>query len=281
VKAAHAMMLVTLLGATASVARAEQTPPPTPAAAKLYDDYVARTEGSGAARTALAEMVRRCEFSEMSRSGPLPGQVAGCERSEHQAIGVGADVVPDALRMLNADDLGYGVRSRVYDLLARVGDLRALHPLVEALAKIAAGENEGGADQDFIAQTLARLSYAKVGERAPWSQDDEDPKGVAAEWRSWLKEHSGMSRAELLRERVTDARAHVADGDAGAAFVAARSLLQQPATRGEGLVALRSLLHRPNLPENAVDAIHELVPKSSEPRHLPRKHAPAVMPNLS
>jgi hypothetical protein len=258
VKIIHATLVALTFALTGSVARAEEDAPP----AKIFDDYVAHTEGSRAARAALEDVAKSCDFSVFSRSGPRPSQIAGCERSVQRAVAVGPSVVPDALRALNDDELGYGARIRTYDVLARVGDVRSLESLVTALGKLP----DEAPDRAHVLNTLARISYASVGEMAPFSEKDPEPKEVTAAWRSWLDAHRGMSQGELLSERLANARQHAADADIETAFIAARFLVQRKATEKEGIAALKNLLGRSNLASAAADSIRELMEESTRTR---------------
>jgi hypothetical protein len=252
-RATVAALLFTVMG---SVARAEQESPP----AKLYDDELAHLDGSKAARAAIEEMSKQCDFSVFSRSGPRPSQIEGCEKSVARAVAVGPSVVPDALRKLNDRTMGYGARLRTYDVLARVADVRSLEPLVLALAKTESDAHE----RHQILATLGRISYAKLGESTRFGSEEE-PSSTTAAWRSWLVDHRGMSRDALLEERLTDARAHTGDPDSDTAFIAARFLAKRKESQREGLVALQDLLQRSNLPENAASAIRYLIQEIAPP----------------
>jgi hypothetical protein len=265
-----ALVLVTL-GAN-SRADSNKTP--------LYDDDLARAEGSKEGRAALEGIARQCEYSIYMRSGPRPQDIAACEKSVARAVAAGPSVVPDALRKLNDRSLGHGARLRTYDVLARVADVRVLASLVGALER----SERDPTDRDSIRSTLARISYAKPGEVSGLSADRPDLAAQVAAWRSWLAGHRDMSRAELLEDRIADARAHVADPDVETAFIAARFLAQRKETEREGLAALEAIRDRPNLPGNVLPTVRKLIQriapatapapaKTGEP-HLARRSGP-------
>jgi hypothetical protein len=260
---ALATLAALLLAAIGSNSRADSnTPPP-----RLFDDDLARAEASSEAVAAIDELVQKCEYTRHSRSGPRPDQIAGCEKSVARAVAVGPSIVPIALRQLNSQSMGYGARLRTYDVLARVGDVRSLESLVIALERTERDPNDR-TDRDFILHTLARISYAKVGEVSGLGDVRPDTTAEVAAWRSWLGEHRGMSRSQLLDDRIADARAHVGDPDLDTAFIAARFLAQRKETQHEGLALLDALLERPNLPNEAPARIRTLI----------RRIAPAPAP---
>jgi hypothetical protein len=268
-----ALMLVTL-GANSRADPKAKSP-------ELFDDDLARAEGTKEGHAAIEAIARQCEYSMYMRSGPRPQDVAACEKSVARAVAAGPLVVPDALRKLNDRSFGYGARIRMYDVLVRVGDVRVLEPLVGALER----SERDPTDRDSIRSALARISYAKVAEVSGLSVDRPDLAAQVAAWRSWLVDHKGMSRPQLLEDRIADARAHVGDPDVETAFIAARFLAQRKETQREGLTALEALLERPNLPSEVQAPVRHLIHRiapAPEPakKPSPAPPAPAKRPSL-
>jgi hypothetical protein len=272
VKTLLALTLMALLVCTAEGAWAEDGAPPV---TKLFDDTPSEGSRAGAL---LDNLTRDCSYSPFARVGPRPSDVARCQSAEQKAIALGPSIVPFALARLNSANLNYGVRVRTYDLLARIGDPKALEPLVAALEKLDAA-HQASHDRQLILSTLTRISYARVGERfgarvyETWGTNGGLPESadMTAAWRSWIDQHKGMTRAELLDERIADARQHAADADVDSAFAAGRFLSEREETRREGFAALRAMLTRPNLPEQIASLIRAIIgapppaPKTAPP----------------
>ncbi len=222
---------------------------------ELFDDDLAHAPGSKEGRAGIEDIARLCNYSEFMRSGPRPQDIAACQKGVERAVAAGTAVSPDALRKLNDKKLGYGARLRVYDVLSRVADVRVLEPLVDALERT----DRDPTDRDPIRLTLARISYASVGETSGVGSDRPDLATQVAAWRSWLATHRGMSRSELLADRIAEARARAVDADPEAAFVAARFLAQRKETQREGVDALQAILERPNLPSEVPPPVRRLL----------------------
>jgi hypothetical protein len=185
-------------------------------------------------KAAVEKMEANCEYSMFSRTGPRPAEVARCNRAEEKAISYGTPAARMALARLDSGHVDYSATYRLYDLVARVGDLELVEPLVRGLERLEKPAYSERADESHaIVRTLSTLTYAKL-----------DSKQPAAAWRVWADAHKGKTRAELLDERVAAARVEAATPTFTAAIAAARFLAQQPATRQEGRVALESLLRR-------------------------------------
>ena len=159
----------------------------------------------------------------------------------------------------------FSARYRLYDIIARVGDLDAVEPLVRGLERLEKPAFEERRDESHaIVRALATLTYAQL-----------DAKQPASAWRAWADAHKGKTRPELLDERVVAARTETQTPAFGQALVAARFLAQQPATRVEGVTALESLLRRELTPSERrqVESALKQIPKapaqlaaSGEPR---------------
>ncbi len=147
---------------------------------ELFDDDLAHAPGSKEGRAGIEDIARLCNYSEFMRSGPRPQDIAACQKGVERAVAAGTAVSPDALRKLNDKKLGYGARLRVYDVLSRVADVRVLEPLVDALERT----DRDPTDRDPIRLTLARISYASVGETSGFGSDRPDLATQVAAWRS-------------------------------------------------------------------------------------------------
>jgi hypothetical protein len=187
-------------------------------------------------RQAIVEVERDCTYSEFSRIGPRPAEVARCNRAEAKAVALGT---PAARWALARTDAGAGIfqNQRLYDIAARVGDLSLAELLVHGLEKLATlSDSERAGEEHSLAATLRALTYAEL--------TGTDP----ATWRAWLDAHRGLSRTQLLAERVAAARAQLA-GDKPHAIIAARFLAAEPTTRTDGAAALQTVLGRADLTE--------------------------------
>lgn len=185
-------------------------------------------------KDAVEKMEAQCEYSMFSRIGPRPGEVARCNKAEEKAISQGAAAARMALVRLDSGHVNYSATYRLYDLIARVGDLDVVEPLVRGLERLQKPAFAERADEaNAIVRTLTTLTYARL-----------DAKQPATAWRAWAVAHKGKSRPELLEERIAASRVEVATPSFTQAIAAARFLAQQPATRAEGRVALELLLSR-------------------------------------
>jgi hypothetical protein len=239
------MRIVLPLLLAASVAHADASTAAEPTAL-FADSGLAYLDDPIPARAAVGKVVGECKFSPYSRIGPSPSQRARCNQAVEAAIAHGPD---GALAALEALDRKRGADfrpNRVYDVVARVGDAATIAPLVAALEKIARTRPARSFEASAIVHTLESVSYAQVATTAPWDAAG-DPVEQAVRWRTWLDAHRGRTRAQLLDERIADARAHKLDADSGTSFVAANFLAHQPLTAVEGRDALRALAARAGL----------------------------------
>ncbi|MSP60434.1 MAG: hypothetical protein EXR72_08840 [Myxococcales bacterium] len=233
---------------------------------KLFDDPAITAPEDAKARQAVEKLARECTYSMYSRIGPSPEVVERCDRAEKNAISRGPDAARAALVLLDRASTGMTVRWRLYDVVARAGDIALLAPLVAGLERAArpdAGPRSD--DRHLIGTVLQRISYASVGERAPWVQGDGEV--APAEWRSWLDRNQGKARSQLLAERIGAARSQVAVPDLAAAFTGARFLAELPATQEEGRAALQGLLARPDLEprqSNSIQHALDALPKADQ-----------------
>jgi hypothetical protein len=195
----------------------------------------------------------------MLRSGPRPEDVARCNRAEKGAIALGKASAQAALAALDLREQNYGAESRLYDVVARVGDIGVVELLVHALEILARPEGESRRpDAMAIEPVLQKLTFAAIGEKLPWEVNLLPDLNVQSRaWRSWLAEHASMDRDELLAERLVEERPHLADANVERAFRAATFLLDQPVSRDEGLAAMSVLAARPGIVGRQAEAIEE------------------------
>ncbi len=203
----------------------------------LYDIPAASLDRE--AKVAVRKVVRACGEEADSRMGPSPLDIRRCNDAVGKALPHGVRAATAALaaidRIGESDD-GRAAVGRLYDLVARSGDLKFLEPLVGALEREQKNHHDDAvSDRSDITLTLSMLTYA-------------EPKGApAAAWRTWLSAHPNPIRAALLAERLTQIEAQLARGDFDELITAARFLGTQPggATRARGI--LDGLAARPAL----------------------------------
>jgi hypothetical protein len=219
------------------------------------------------AKAEVARVAKDCNYSEMSRIGPRPEQVARCNAAEEKLIALGSNGARAAIAAIDDESTRYNVRWRLYDVIARSADLAFVEPLVVALEREEARGlgNVRHFERQAIAQALETLTYAEL-------------KGTPAiQWREWANAHRGQAREQLYAERVAGARTDIAGGTVEQATVSARFLAMQPPTRGEGVRALKALLARPDLTHTQrinVEAVLGQVPEA--PAQVAQKPAPNV-----
>ena len=185
---------------------------------------------------AVEQMQRDCTYSEFSRIGPRPAEVARCNRAEGKAVALGAPAARWALHRIDGGMETF--RSwRLYDLVARVGDLSLVEPLLHGLEQLTArSDSPRTSERRSITTALQTLTYAEL-------TIDAEP----AAWRAWVDAHRGLARAQLLAERVATARVQVNGVDRQPALTAARFLAAEPTTLSEGAAALQTVLRRADL----------------------------------
>jgi hypothetical protein len=226
----------------------------------LYQD-VKLGPVSPEARRAVQDVVKSCAYSMMARVGPSPRDRARCDNAAAQAAKVDGAARASLLALELADTPGTA-RFRLYDVVAKSGDLALAEPLARALARVdQAHAQTMMLDDSFpIGHTLAALTYASIGERAPWQRYERpNLRQRSDEWTAFLAARRGWSRDQLKAERVSDARAHRADADQTRAYFAASFLAGQPDTRAEGKEALERLLARDDLPANAKSSVRSVL----------------------
>jgi hypothetical protein len=217
------------------------------------------------ARAAVGKVVEECAYSMFSRIGPMPGQVAKCNAAEERAISLGVPAARAAVARLD-ESISDGARGRLYDIVARAGDVTFIEPLVVALERSSDKPMPfmRSMDRHSLNAALSRITFAGVGERAPWVSDAKPADGPA--WRAWLNAHRNQSRDQLLADRVARSRANAAAPGVEPAFLASQFLSQQPATRGEGLAALQALLGRPSLGREERTTIQSAIQRVAPPQ---------------
>jgi hypothetical protein len=186
------------------------------------------------ASTIAQRLVTTCNTSAFSRLGPPASQIRRCDAIEAQLISCGQAGVRAALAKLD-DPRARNLWPRLYDVVARSGDLANVEPLVHAL------ELEDWAssmnrvrhnEQGYITQTLSAITYAA-------------PVGApAVVWRSWANTHRDLTRVQLYAERRLEVDAQLARGSVEEQAIAVSFLAQRSDTRAlarEKLDALRRM----------------------------------------
>jgi hypothetical protein len=229
-------------GAQAEVHR----PPPR------FPRIFSAAEASPRMLAAIDRVARRCGYSEMERAGPSPWEEKNCERAEAALVALGETAVGPIFASLDREDLTPSARAHLYDAIARVGDRRAVDILVSALERLATPDgDERSWETEYVETALRQLTFAKVGEGAPWeSRESRDPKVAVREWKAWLAHHQGLSADQLLTERLDADRRHLRDPDAWHAFWYASFFAEHAASREEGIAALKELLSRKDLEDD-------------------------------
>lgn len=189
-------------------------------------------------RAAIAAVEATCTYSLYSRVGPRPSEVARCNRAEADAVALGPDAARMALVRID-QGTGPGAMNRLYDVVARVGDLRLVDTLIRGLEE---NERHGLAgirryETPLIVRVLSTLTYAELNGTP------------AIQWRAFWDAHHDKTRAQLFALRLAEARVQVAADDVEVATSGARFLAEQPLTRTESRRALEALLRREGLTE--------------------------------
>jgi hypothetical protein len=205
-------------------------------------------------KEAIAKVEKDCTYSMFSRIGPRPGEVAKCNKAEENAVSMGPAAARQALLRIDSEKTEHSARWRLYDVVARVGDLSVVETLVKGLesAQLHGIDSERHYETNQIVQTLRTLTYA-------------DPKGTPAiQWRAWLEAHKGATRSELLAERTDLARKQAAGTDFEQATTSAYFLAMQPTTRREGVSALEKIMERELTPSQKarIQSLLRQVPKA-------------------
>jgi hypothetical protein len=229
----------------------EHRPPPK------FPHLFSAAEATPRMLAAIERVARKCDFSEMERAGPSPAEEKRCESAENQLVALGPAVVAPVFASLDREDLGPSARAHLYDSITRVGDRSAVAILISALDRLAtpAGE-ERGWETEYVEIALQQLTFAKVGQGAPWEvQESREPKVAAREWKAWLARHPGLEVDRMLGARLDADRVHLNDPDAWHAFWYASFFAEHAASREEGISALKALLERKDLEDDQKTSI--------------------------
>ncbi len=231
--------------AAASVAARADTAPGDPSTTLYGDARLTYQHDPAPARAAARKVAESCAYSPFARIGPSAEQRRRCKAASDGAVAVGPDASRALLETLDDPGTPRTAAFAMYDLVGRIGDAAVAEPLVRALERIASGRFAARRfEVGAVAAALATLTYASVGERAPWAATRFDDGESARAWRAWLAAHRGADRAAWREERIADARTHAADPSLERAYLAAAFLAGRAETRGEGVDALRKLLRR-------------------------------------
>ena len=216
------------------------------------------------ARRAVAKVVSSCVYSPMSRIGPSPRDRARCDQATAEATKLGSDGARASLAALERRDVPPTARMHLYEVVGQSGDTALAEPLAKALDRVS--PQVFMFDESWaIENGLRRLTFADVGEHAPWHvpAGEQTPRAHADGWRRFVEQHRGKSHEELRAERMASARAEKADADAERAYLAADFLVGQPDGVEEGRQALAALLTRDDLPRGADRAVKNLLGASA------------------
>jgi hypothetical protein len=247
--------LVFSLCASGRALAEEHRPPPK------FPHIFSTAEASPRMLAAIERVTRQCGFSEMERAGPSPAEEKRCEGAESQLVALGPAVVAPVFASLDREDLGPSTRAHLYDSITRVGDRSAVAILISALDRLATPDGEErGWETEYVEIALQQLTFAKVGQGAPWEvQDSRNPKVAAREWKAWLARHPGLDVEKMLTERLDADRAHLKDADPWHAFWYASFFAEHAASREEGISALNELLARKDIDDDQKASIrHKL-----------------------
>lgn len=241
-------IVVLALGLSASGAALAQDHRPPPKFPRIFS----AAEASPRMLAAIDRVAKRCGYSEMERAGPSPWEEKNCERAEAALVALGDKAVGPVFASLDREDLMPSARAHLYDAITRVGDRGAVDILVSALERLATPDGEERSwETEYVETALRQLTFAKVGEGAPWeSRESREPKVAVREWKAWLARHQGLDPDQLLTERLNADRQHLHDPDAWHAFWYASFFAEHAASREEGVLALKEILSRKDLEEH-------------------------------
>jgi hypothetical protein len=219
--------------------------------ARVYDDAGFEAPKSKALAHEIASVQATCDFNELSREGPRPGDVVACEAAVSKVIHRGSAAIGPVLAALDSPQTQGSARRRLYDVLARTRDTRLIEPLIRGMARIATRELDARMwEVRAIHDTLLAITHAPIRETLPGRKERRTTShrtsiDMVVDWRLWLADHEGKSHEELVQERLTNELAHAEDPDRHRAYRAVSYLLRE--RRAEGIAAGRKLLERPEV----------------------------------
>jgi hypothetical protein len=241
------------LSASGRALAEDHRPPPT------FPHIFSTAKGSPRVLAAIQRVARSCNFSEMERSGPSPAEEQRCERAETALVALGTATVAPVFASLDREDLGPSARAHLYDTVVKVGDRGAVDILVRAIEHLATPDGqERRWESEYAEVALRQLTFAKIGQEAPWeSPDQREPQVAAREWRAWLGSHAELDAEKLLTERLDADRAHLHDTDWWHAFSYASFFAERMASREEGIAAMNELLARTDIDDEQKTAARD------------------------
>lgn len=257
-------------------------------APRVYDDAGFEAPKSGKAiALEMAAVNARCTYSELSREGPRPSDMAACEAAVSKVIQRGSEAIGPILAALDNQRTQWGTRRRLYDVLARTKDTRLAEPLIRGMARITTRKIETRAWEVWaIHDVLSELTHAPVHERLPGYKtrhvaSKRRALDLVVDWRLWLEGREGKSHDELVLERTNDELAHAEDPDAQRAYRAVSYLLR--ARRAEGIAAGKKLLEREDFSKNLVEQLKYQIVRAEDARTkaVAAKKSPGPAPAAS
>lgn len=198
----------------------------------------------------IANVDAKCTVSMMSRIGPTPAQREQCDTAMFTALATPREAAVAALYYLDTTEKRAMSVWRIYDVVARSGQLDLAEKLVAALEKIEARQEKEprSYERGAIAQTLSRLTFA-------------EPKGTPAiAWREWLTAHKHETRPQLLAAHVARLRTVIAnpETDGSVLMTTIEFLANEPLTRDEGLRQIANAETRKRMQPYHLDRLDRL-----------------------
>jgi hypothetical protein len=188
------LVLVLLLGASSLASAATD---------RFYRLYDLDPRLDARTRAAIAELTKQCSYSAFSRLGPRAEQVEGCNRAEGRLVSMGTAGASAALATLDDPKLPESARPRLYDVIARVGDLSVIDLLVRGLEREEAAGlgNPRHHERRLITGALTELTFVQLAGTP------------AIQWRAWRDAHREVTRESLAAEREAELTAHSGEAD--------------------------------------------------------------------
>ena len=235
--------------------------------------YASLGAADAEAMKALKKIEDLCVAFEMDRGGPTRAERRRCDDVYKKAVALGPRAAVAALKSLDRSEHPEELAFRCYGIAGKTGDLSLIEPLVAGIEKMQSAKTRRW-ELFNLQAALADLTFARIGQRAPWQEYQEVTRGVvtaaAGAWRSWLAAHPSPTRESLLAEGIADARNHVGDPDLTRAWFAATFLAERAEFRSEGRKALEALLGRKHLPMGSREELREALRRYPAIKDAPR-----------
>jgi hypothetical protein len=234
---------------------------------------------------AIAEVVKRCTFNEMSREGPRPKDVAKCDAAATALDRQGVAAAPAIFAALDDERTPYAARQRLIAVLGRTADTSLVPPMLDAMARITTRKLQTRMPEfEMLHEAVRDLTRQAIGELPPWEKAPAmSNQGMqtdrVVDWKLWLDKNRARSHDELSDEATADARAHANDKDMAKRYQAVRYLLRyEPSEGAKAARALREVEALPEEGQRDLDwAIEEAdrQAKIAKPAHAKKKSTKA------